>query len=138
MTEPHRPRSPAATGIVDTVALGLVLLAMMALTAPALRVPPHVDRVTVNNPHPWNVSVELVDVDGRRRLALGPFGSASDQSFLEVLDQGVEWVFRFSSAGRSADVHRAGRQLEDAGWRVTVPESLAADLRAAAIPRSAR
>ncbi|MEO7443374.1 MAG: hypothetical protein ABIW46_07575 [Acidimicrobiales bacterium] len=130
-------RPPAASGAVDSVLLGLALLVIVALTTPALRVPRHVDQVTVANPHPWSVGVELVDVDDLRRVALGPVGPTSEQRFKEVLDQGVEWVFRFSSAGRSADVHRAAPQLEADGWRVTVPAKLAADLRAAGVPVSA-
>lgn len=137
MTEPHRPRLPVTPGVVDAVRLALALLVMVALTAPALRGPARVDQLTVGNPHGWDVTVDLVDLDGRPRLRLGPVNAASNQTFTEVLDQGTEWVFRFSSGGRSAQVHRAGRQLAGEQWQVIVPDSLAADLRAAGAPPSA-
>lgn len=137
LTRPRRP-GPAVAGIAEALRLGVVLLAMALLTGPLLRVPTHVGPVVVSNPHPWVVSVDLVDVDGRSRLSLGPVAPASERGFSEVLDQGVEWVFRFSHARVHADVHRAGAQLTADGRRVTVPLELAERLRAAGVDESAR
>lgn len=138
LTQPRRPGSPATSGLMDAVLLGLALLAMVGLTTPALRGARHVDQVTVDNPGAWAVSVALLDADGRPRLYLGPVGAASERTFDQVLDQGDEWVFRFSYAGVEAEAHRAGRQLEADQWRVTVPAEMAERLRAAGAPESAR
>lgn len=81
-------RHASPIGIAVAVAF---YLAVMAVTVPALRVPDHVDHLTIDNPHPWEATVEVT---------------------------------------------LTGFQLEQRGWRITVPDELADALRATHVPET--
>jgi hypothetical protein len=129
--------APARRGDLAHLVIGaLACAALLAVVMPALRVPPQVDRLTVENPHPWGITVTATGVgrDGTDGWhAIGALERESDQSFLRLMDQGDRWMFRFSYAGEHADLSVTAAQLEEDGWRITVPDRLAADLRAAGI-----
>ncbi len=82
--------------VIALVVVGVLLCAAMAY---ALRDPDVVPSVTVDNPSELdvNVSVHPAGNDGSLILAtVPPTGSATN---LDVLDQGDDWVFTFSSGG---------------------------------------
>lgn len=109
-------------------------VAAMAVAVPAMRLPAHVDRLTVDNPHPWAINLDVTDADGSRWLGVGTVEREQEQTFPSVLDQGDEWTIRFSYSGVHVDVSMTGFQLEQRGWHVTVPDELAGQLRAAGVP----
>ena len=110
-----------------------IFAAVLTVIMPALRVPAHVDRVAVDNPYPWRVNVTATG-DGRDAWHdLGAVERGDEQEFLELLDQGEAWTFRFWYAGQHADLHITAAQLEELSWRVTVPDEVATRLRAAGV-----
>lgn len=127
---PFRARSGVATVAATVLAFGVAV----GLAVPTLRVPGHVDEVTVENPHPWSVEV---GGDGGR-YPVGAVDRESRQSFVELPDQGDEWSFTFAYAGRRAEVRLTADELRRQGWTVTVPEALADDLRAEGVDETPR
>ena len=120
------------------VVVGAVVAAVLALVVPALSVPDRVEQLTIDNPHPWTASVDLVGRDGEEtRLGLGAVDRGTDQTFRDVLDQGDEWTLRFTHAGQQVDVTVSRADLETAGWKVAVPDDFAGALEAAGVPESA-
>jgi hypothetical protein len=134
----RRVRSVGGTdlfGIVVTAPFAVVALLVAAL---ALRLPVHVDEVTIDNPHEWPVHIQVTDEDRDGWLGVGAVGREAEQSFLDIGDQGEVWVFRFSYAGEAVELLVSGAQLADDDWRVTVPDEFAEALRSrgvAAAPR---
>jgi hypothetical protein len=128
-----QPASARRADLVQLVVAAVAFAAVMAAVPPTLRVPPHVDRLTVENPHPWEITVAVTDDDRDGWHPIGALERESEQRFLQLVDQGDRWTFRFSYAGEQADLSVTAAQLEEDGWRVTVPDQLAADLRAAGV-----
>ena len=123
MTRPHVPRRTfPPISIIALVVVGVLLCATMVY---ALRDPDVVPSVTVENPSELdiNVSVHPSDSDGRLILATVP--PTSSATNLDVLDQGDDWVFTFSSSGVDGGSLRVPRaKLAADGWRVAVPVSV--------------
>lgn len=64
-------------------------------------------------------------------VRVGTVQAESTNALSRVIDQGEGWFFRFHRQGRVGGELRADRpQLEDGGWRLRVPASVASDLRA--------
>ena len=122
------PAELVATAVTVTV-LGLALV----LIAPALRVPRYVDRIVVENPHPWPASVEI-SRPGGGWLAVGSIDPGDERTFTSVIDQGDVWELRFAYGGYAADRRVSRAQLAADGWHVTVPEELARQLGQAGMP----
>lgn len=123
--QPPRPSTgPAA--IVALVMGAVTSAALAAVIMSSLRTPPRVAELTIENPHEWNVGVEVA---GSRRdgwLGVGDLAQHSTQTFYEVIDQGEQWVFRFAYGGLDGGelvVDRA--RLEQHGWKLTVPQGFA-------------
>lgn len=55
------PPSTSRRDLIGVVVAGLVWAAATALLAPALRDPGHVDHITIDNPHPWDVTIDATD-----------------------------------------------------------------------------
>jgi hypothetical protein len=118
------------------IAAAVAVLALLVVM-PATRLPSFVDRVTIVNPHPWSVHVDVTG-DGRDgRVALAGVGPERTRTVTAVIDHGETWIFEFAYGGADGGelvVNRA--ELEDAGWRITVPEEFAARMRAAGMEPS--
>lgn len=132
-----QPRSSRRREIVGYVAVALLYLAAMAVAIPALRVPPHIDQITIDNPHPWWVSIDVTDRDREAWLGIGGVARDGSYTFRDVIDQGFVWTFEFAYGGERVELTVTRRQLEDAGWRIAVPAELADQLRRVGIPESA-
>ncbi|MGH9212427.1 MAG: hypothetical protein ACRD2C_17375 [Acidimicrobiales bacterium] len=133
-----QPRSISRTDVFGLAMTGVVYAVVMALLIPALRQPDDVDQVTVDNPHPWDVNVAVTDGERDGWLGIGVLEPGTEQSFASVLDQGEQWIFRFSYGGEQAEAQLSGAQLARDGWQVTVPDELADNLRAAGVPEAPR
>jgi hypothetical protein len=132
---PPRSQGHLAVAVVAAVAGVALLLLMM----PTLRLPASVDAVSVVNPHPWHVEVEVGRPDGSRWIGLGQVLRERTHTFHSVIDPGDQWVFRFAYAGihrAEATVSRA--DLKQAGWKITIPDEFAERMRAAGETRSLR
>ena len=109
-------------------------VAALMVAVPALRVPAHVDEVTIDNPHQWPASIEVTGQDRDGWVGVGTVGSESEHRFLEVVDQGGVWIFRFSYAGKAVELHVSAARLERNDWQVPVPDEFAEALRTAGVP----
>lgn len=111
-----------------------VAAAALAVAGSGLRLPAHVEGLAIDNPHPWPAHVQVTDADRGRWLGIGTVGRDTEQDFLDIGDQGLLWIFRFSYAGESVELRVPGTKLEEDDWRLTVPEAFAETLRAAGVP----
>jgi hypothetical protein len=124
MARPHVPRRtfPTITIAVALVIVGVLLCAAMAY---ALRDPDYVSRVTVENPSQLDVNVSVRPANDESRLILATVAPTTSTRNFDVLDQGDDWIFSFSSGGVDGGSLRVSReQLSDDGWRVVIPESV--------------
>jgi hypothetical protein len=126
---PERPRTNRqAAGIATAVAVTITLAVGVGL---ATSLPGHVPRLVVENRDEFQLNVTAGRVD------LGVAERSTRTTFAEVFDQGDTWVIRFSYAGVDAGaVTLDRRDLVRDGWRVVVPEAVAAKLRGAAVSPS--
>jgi hypothetical protein len=87
--------------------------------------------VTVDNPSDLAVNVTVRPAGDQSGLVLATVPPTTTAQTLDVLDQGDEWVFSFSSGGIEGGTLRVSRaKLAADGWRVVVPESVIQRLRA--------
>jgi hypothetical protein len=126
-----RPTVVIAIGLIAVV-FGLLFLAQRLTPSPTL-----VDRVTIVNPTPYHLEVDVTGAGRSHGVGLGAIGREQTRSFEDVIDQGREWIFRFTSgAADGGEVRIAREQLEHDRWRCTVPADVAQRLRTAGVPPS--
>jgi hypothetical protein len=133
-TRPIRPsfRVPLVATVVALVVVGL---AIVLFVGRAIRTPSFVGEVTLVNPTPYGVEVDLRRDDDDGRLLLGRAEPEDDTVQREVTDIGGRWLFRFTHAGvRVGELDVSRDALERDDWRVTVPDSVTAQLRGAGVP----
>jgi hypothetical protein len=139
LTRP-RPAPPQHRGHLATLLLAAAVGAVAILVAgPATRLPSFVDRVTVVNPHPWDVEVDVTGSADDGAVGLASLDRESARTIPAVVDQGDSWVFRFAYGGvEGSELGVSRAELQRAGWKVTVPDTFAARMRAAGLPPSKR
>jgi hypothetical protein len=119
-------RNVAAVVVGGLVALVLIFAGTQALEGPGV-----IERVTVDNPTPYQVEVAVAGSDGGSRLTLGPVSSGESHAFASVVDRGDRWVVHVTSArsdGGEFVVRRA--DLERSKWVITIPNEVASRLAA--------
>ena len=123
--ERPRPR-PLQAARAGTAALWLGTIAALAVLAtvvhPVLATPPHVDRLVVENPNAWPVTVDVRRAGSGGWLPVATVPPDDAVRVDEVLDQGDRWDVRFRAAARATrgvTVERSA--LERGGWRITIP-----------------
>jgi hypothetical protein len=123
MARPHVPRRTfPPLPIIALVVVGALLCAAMAH---ALRDPDVVPRVTVENPSQLDINVSVRSSDDASRLILATVPPTTSAPNLDVLDQGDDWIFSFSSGGVDGGSIRLSRaKLAADDWRVVVPDSV--------------
>jgi hypothetical protein len=106
--------------------LPAVLVAVAALVASTrlLALPSVVDRVTVENPTRYDISVSVTDTERDGWMSVGIAPPDATTTFEQVIDQADVWIFRFSAEGRGVEVQLDRQQLENHQWRVQVPAPL--------------
>ena len=130
---PTRVRT-AQVGLAFTVAV-VVLLA--ALTISLSRGPSFVPRVTIDNPTVYRLQVDVGSPGESGGLNLGVLPRAGATTVEEVVDRGESWEFRFSYGGQTGGAVTVSRdQLDQEGWRLTVPLQVEERLREAGLPPS--
>ena len=123
MARPHAPRRTFPP--LPLIALLVVAALLCAAMTYALRDPELVSRVTVENPSEIGVNVSVHAANDSSQLILASVPPTTSATNLDVLDQGDEWVFTFSSGGVAGGTLRVSRaKLAADGWRVAVPESV--------------
>ena len=119
-------RNIAAVVVGGIVALVLIFAGSQALEGPGV-----IERVTVDNPTPYQVEVAVAGNEGGSRLALGPVAAGERHAFASVVDQGDRWVVHVTSArsdGGQFVLRRA--DLQRGKWVITIPEEVASRLAA--------
>jgi hypothetical protein len=118
--------------VVALLVGGLVAAAVILGVSSALEGPDRVDRVTIDNPTPYPLEVEVAGSGGGARLALGPVASGERHAFASVVDQGDRWVVHVTSARSDGGEFAVSRTaLERADWVITIPDDVTTKLGAA-------
>lgn len=107
---------------------GIAVAAGLVATNRLMAGPPFVERITVVNPTPYGVDVELSRTDHGPWLQLGEAEKRSTTVYEEVLDQGATWVVRLAD-GEGGELRFTRAELVHAGWRVEIPAAMEARLR---------
>lgn len=138
VASPRRPQARNVSQGLAAVALGGALFAGMLVTVEATRLPSFVPRLTVANPTPYNVEIDVTGADGDGWLNLGGVRRESTKHLYEVIDHGDRWIFRFHYGGVEAgQMAVPGDQLRAGGWRMRIPPEVGDRLRAAGLAPSA-
>jgi hypothetical protein len=129
-----RPKDPNAIPVRSLLLWGgfAVVIALVAvLAAAALRGPKFVSSVTIDNPSPYVVSVDVAPANSSEWTQLSAISPGTTTSVSQIVDQGRTWVFRVASAGADGGAFTVSRNdLAQAGWKVTIPASVISRLRA--------
>jgi hypothetical protein len=135
------PRRVQARRLGQGLLAGALVAAMLvgaAVTMEATRLPSFVPRLTMVNPTPYQVEVDVTGEDRDGWLSLGGLRRESTKSMYEVIDQGDSWIFRFGYGGQAGGETRlTGAQLRADRWHVRIPPEVGDRLRAAGMPPSA-
>lgn len=127
---PARPKGSALALLGAGVAMAFLVLALMS----AMESPPHVGRITIDNPHGWAASVEVAASERDGWVGVRTVEPEGSQTFEEVLDQGDQWRFRFSYGGAAGGELVISRsELDRRGWNIAVPDTFPDRMRAAGL-----
>ena len=111
--------------VVAACALGLLVLVSQVLQSPGA-----IDRISVENPTRYDISVLVTERDRDGWIDIGIVPRESTGQFDEIVDQGEVWIFRFSAQGHVGGELRLNRaELEQARWKVVIPAAVEAVLR---------
>lgn len=131
---PARPQeAPTRLGriVAAVVVGGLVALLLIFAGTQALEGPGVIERVTVDNPTPYQVEVAVAGSEGGSLLTLGPVSSGESHAFASVVDQGDRWVVHVTSARSDGGEFVLRRSdLERSKWVITIPNEVASRLAA--------
>lgn len=125
-----------------TLVLGVLVLSVAIVVALTSVVglsggPGTVGRITVENPTPYALDIEVSPGTGTGWVSAGFVRQKSTAVVEEIADQGDVWVFRFDSQGQTGGEVRFTRpELEATGWRIVVPDDVATRLAEAGAPPS--
>jgi hypothetical protein len=136
---PPRPRS-AQLASVAVVLIGFAVCIGVAFPVARLSAgePTSFRRLTVHNPTPYMINVEVTGADRDGWLDVGSFPRERHRTVEELADQGGQWVFRFSYGGvDGGELVTRRAELAKDGWRITVPPEVAERLRVAGLAESA-
>ena len=121
-------RWPAVAGVV-AAALAVVLGPLL------LRGPQFVERISVVNPSPYDIHVEVTGQDRDGWLSVTTADHGSTGVGREVADQGPVWIFRFLAQGRDCgELRITRRDLAQASWSFEVPAEAIDRIRDAGAP----
>ncbi len=136
---PSRRRSDRLVGAATLLIGFAALAALFAVARLGVGETISYRRLTVENPSPYTVNVEVTGAARDGWLKLGSFRREGRRTVEELADQGHEWVFRFSYGGVDAGELAVDRdQLAKNGWSVTVPPEVGERLQEAGLSESAR
>jgi hypothetical protein len=128
---PNAPKAVPVRSLVMWGGLAVAIAIVVVLAATAMRGPKFVSSVTIDNPSPYVVTVDAAPANSSEYTELSAISPNTTTSVSQVVDQGGTWVFRVSSAGVNGGAFTISRSdLARADWKVTIPASIIAYLRA--------
>lgn len=129
-----RPEALAGRAqVVPAVLVGAFLAVVLVVASFALRTPDMVT-VTVDNPLQWRAEVSVRSADSTAWTGAGAVARESSLTFLELPDQGSDWVVRFAYAGTTEEIAVSRDELGARDWTIEVPASFGTQLDEAGIP----
>jgi hypothetical protein len=139
LTPPRRQSAQLATVAVVLIAFAVVIAVAFPVARLAVGEPTSFRQLTVHNPTPYLVNVDVSRAERDGWLDVGSFRREQDRTVEELVDQGRQWVFRFSYGGvEGGELVVSRQQLARDGWKVTVPTDVTERLRRAGLSESAR
>ncbi|HEV3402359.1 MAG TPA: hypothetical protein VG078_11110 [Acidimicrobiales bacterium] len=123
-------------GLAIVVALAIPLMVVFARVMS--EEPLFVSELTVTNPLVYKINVE-VKAPGREGWSLlGTIPRETTKTLEQIVDQGPQWLFRFSYGGEvGGEIAISRTELRAKDWRVTVPLEVGDRLRQAGVQPSA-
>ena len=117
----------------------LAVLALVGFVAVSLLIPSPgtVDHVTIKNGTEFDLNIDATSASHDGWTPVGIALAHADTNMREIIDHGDVWIFRFSGQGHDAGQLRITRSdLAASNWSLTVPASVAQQLRDAGVPGS--
>ena len=138
LTPPRSPSVRLAGAAIVLVVVAVILGALFAVAGIEEGESTTYRRLTVDNPSPYNVNIQVAGAERDGWLDLGSFPREARRTVDEVADQGPHWVFHFSYGGVDGGELMITRgRLADEGWTITVPAGVTERLREAGLQESA-
>ena len=121
-----------SAGVAAVVVIAVALL-------PGMQLPTFVRRVTVTNATSYGIDVQVTNPQRDGWIDLGGYPPLTTRAVDQVVDQGPNWVFRFTYGGDDiGQIAMTKAELKRANWQVTIPAELGERLVAVGRPASAR
>jgi hypothetical protein len=117
----------------------LAVLALFGFVAVSLLIPSPatVDHVTIKNGTEFDLNIDATSASHDGWTPVGIALAHADTDMRDIIDHGDVWVFRFTGQGHDAGELRITRaDLAASNWSLTVPASVAQQLRDAGVPGS--
>ena len=112
------------------IILGLAMAAVATVGPHLLRGPTFIAEMKIVNPSEYDIHVDVRSGEGDGWLPVTTANSGATTAAVDVVDQGADWVFRFSAQGRHGGELRTTRtNLKQAAWSIDIPEHVTAHLR---------
>ncbi len=138
LTQPRSQSSRLARVGELLMVIALAAGVIFALVAVGVDDLPTDRHLTVENPLPYMINVDVTSAERDGWLDAGTVRRESRKTVEELADPGNQWVFRFSYGGVEAGELIVSRdQLAQDGWKITVPAEAAERLRRAGLRESA-
>ncbi len=113
--------------VIPAVMVAVLLVVALVFASFAMRTPDMVS-LRVDNPLDWRTEVSVRSADSTSWTGVGAVARGAELEFMQLPDQGSEWVVRFSYAGASEEVAVTRDELEAQDWTIQAPESLGTQL----------
>jgi len=117
----------------------LAVLALFGFVAVSLLIPSPatVGHVTIKNGSEFDMNIDATSASHDGWTPVGIALAHADTDMRDVIDHGDVWVFRFTGQGHDTGELRITRaDLAASNWSLTVPVSVAQQLRDAGVPGS--
>jgi hypothetical protein len=126
----RRRRRTVPTRLVDVMVAAAVAL---TVTAVAVDSPSRAPDITVDNETAYDLTIKVSDRAGDDWMGFALVNARSEVVVRAPIDHGSSWIFSFGAGGEYS-IDRA--DLEQAGWRMRVPEAVGERLAAAGVTPS--
>jgi hypothetical protein len=130
VTSWRRRRRTVSTRVVDVV---IAAVFAVVVTAFAIDSPSRTPDITIENGTPYDVTIKVSDGDGDEWMGFALVDAQSEVIVRSPVDHGSEWTLSF---GRGGEYPVTRSELEQAGWRMRVPDAVAERLAAAGVAPS--